>query len=59
MFEYLISNDKESSNLYTYMFYVPPRDNRSIISAWNHSANVHLATTSVSNEFKFWGITDL
>ena len=23
----------------------------------NHTANVHLATTSLSNKFKFWGIT--
>ena len=28
-------------------------------SAWNHTANVHLATKSLSNEFKFWGITFL
>ena len=27
--------------------------------AWNHTANVHLATTSLGNEFKFWGITFL
>ena len=27
--------------------------------AWNHTANVHLATISLSNEFKFRGITFL
>ena len=33
--------------------------NRMELWAWNHTANVHLATTSPSNEFKFWGITFL
>ena len=27
--------------------------------AWNQTANVHLATTILSNQFKFWGITFL
>ena len=27
--------------------------------AWNHTANVHLATTSLSNELKFLDITYL
>ena len=28
-------------------------------SAWNQNANVHLATTILSNQLTFWGITFL
>ena len=30
-----------------------------IFRAWNHTTNIHLATTSLSNELKFWAITFL